>query len=76
MVFARVANFFTSGNGAPGTPDLPDDGRGSISGSMDGKMAQIEVGVAGVGEVEVDHEAARPPYIHVGARREGAFGFG
>lgn len=63
MVFARVANLFTTA--IPGTSSLVDDGRRVSAFTMEG-MPQI--GGRSAVEEEVDDEAARPPYIHVCAR--------
>ncbi|EFQ85623.1 hypothetical protein PTT_19416 [Pyrenophora teres f. teres 0-1] len=63
MVLARVANFFT--NGDP-TSNLTDGSRRNVANTQkavelpmeDTKRRAIEA------EDEVDHEAARPPYLH------------
>ena len=65
MVIARVASFFSSD-----TTNLADDGRkGSFHSDQSGaKHATPAVApVVEMVEVEVDDEAARPPYLHVGA---------
>ena len=65
MVIARVASFFSSD-----TPNLADDGRkGSYPSTQSGvQYATPAVApVVEMAEVEVDEEAARPPYLHVGA---------
>lgn len=66
MVLARVANLFTTT--IPGTPSnsLVDDGRRGVAFAMPESQSPEAGGVA-VMEQEVDDEAARPPYIHVGA---------
>lgn len=60
MVLARVANFFTTG--IPNS--LVDDGRKDGVFSMEDLGSLPDVGTEAAVE-EVDHEAARPPYIHV-----------
>lgn len=67
MVLARVANLFS-----PGIPNsLVDNGRNEGEFAMEGvaslpDIRQEAVADSAVVEVEVDDEAARPPYIHVG----------
>ncbi|KAA8611663.1 hypothetical protein PtrSN002B_010191 [Pyrenophora tritici-repentis] len=64
MVLARVANFFTNGDS---TSNLTDGSRRNVANTQkvvelpmeDTKRRAIEA------EDEVDHEAARPPYLHV-----------
>ncbi|PZC92825.1 mitochondrial carrier protein [Pyrenophora tritici-repentis] len=63
MVLARVANFFTNGDS---TSNLTDGSRRNVANTQkvvelpmeDTKRRAIEA------EDEVDHEAARPPYLH------------
>jgi hypothetical protein len=65
MVIARVASFFSSD-----TPNLADDGRkGSYPSTQSGAQyaTPAVAPVVEMAEVEVDEEAARPPYLHVGA---------
>ena len=64
MVLARVANFFT--NGDPDQPQTPDPRR-DAAGAAD-NMAESLANTAKravEAEVDIDDEAARPPYIHV-----------
>lgn len=65
MVFARVASFFTTETATPESPRLANNGTGDKLGAMDGIPARV--GEALAGEVEIDEDARRPPYIHVGA---------
>ncbi|KAF2187903.1 mitochondrial carrier protein [Zopfia rhizophila CBS 207.26] len=60
MVLAQVANFFNTSIPAS---NLVDDGRTGSTVSMEqvGKISPPDTAVAAP---EVDHEAARPPYIH------------
>jgi hypothetical protein len=62
MVLARVANLFTTA--VPETNSLVDDGHREAAFAMEGTLPDI--GVPAAIEEEIDHEAARPPYIHVG----------
>ncbi|KAF2200689.1 mitochondrial carrier protein-like protein [Delitschia confertaspora ATCC 74209] len=64
MVLARVANFFT-GSTISSTSTV-DDGQSNVALTMEGtRMDTMPVTVGGaIEEVEVDHEAVRPPYIH------------
>ena len=70
MVFARVANFFTTAD--PGSNSLVDDGaRGGGGFKMEGKLPKFggakdtPITHPVEQEVGVDEEPARPPYIHV-----------
>lgn len=61
MVLARVANSFTTGI----QTNLVDDGQNGAAFPMGSMVKLPHVGGAPVVEEEADHEAARPPYIHV-----------
>ena len=81
MVFARVANFFTTAD--PGSNSLVDDGsRGGGGFKMEGKLPKFggakDTPITHPVEqaVEVDEEAARPPYIHVRRIRDDKVGGG
>ncbi|KAF2108921.1 mitochondrial carrier domain-containing protein [Lophiotrema nucula] len=61
MVLARVADFFTP---APTRSSFVDDGGRRSSYAMDPVEEYVPIGSTAAVEEEVDHEAARPPYIH------------
>jgi hypothetical protein len=62
MVLARVANFFTPNAAESESSRLVDNGgEGTASAMEEARLSDADIGVR---EEEVDHEAARPPYIH------------
>jgi hypothetical protein len=62
MVLARVANFFTNGDS---TTNLTDGSRRNGANTAQAVGIATEDSKQGAMEVEVDEEAARPPYLHV-----------
>ena len=62
MVFARLADYFATADERLSLADNATRGSSSPMESV-GELPQIGPSV----EDEVDEEAARPPYIHVGA---------
>jgi hypothetical protein len=62
MVLARVANFFTNGD-QPQNIDLRRDAAGAVD-NMAESLADTAKRAVDV-DVDIDDEAARPPYIHV-----------
>lgn len=63
MVLARVANFFTNGDA---TNSLAHDSQSNVAASMHSMESAVDLDtVGGAIEDEIDHEAARPPYLHV-----------
>ena len=64
MVLARVANFFTNGDqDQPQTPDPRRDAAGAVDSMAESLADKAKRAVEA--EVDIDDEAARPPYIHV-----------
>jgi hypothetical protein len=64
MVLARVANFFTNGDSTKSpVQDSRSDGAATMQ-KVEQSMADTAERVA---EAEIDEEAVRPPYLHVGA---------
>ncbi|RYN38060.1 hypothetical protein AA0112_g4156 [Alternaria arborescens] len=61
MVLARVANFLTNGDS---TTNLTDGSRRNVANTAHAVELPMEDTKRGAMEVEIDEEAARPPYLH------------
>jgi hypothetical protein len=62
MVLARVADNLTHGDS---TQNPADDRRRHVAIPMQAVGPPMADTAGGAGEVEIDDEAARPPYLHV-----------
>jgi hypothetical protein len=69
MVLVRLVDFFTNQPSIPGS-GAADHEQGSLSVAMEETAGNIQSTGGTIAQEEVDHEAARPPYIHVGVHSD------